>query len=99
VPKSTTKNEVQPVLPPPLTETAAKYRSSDSRSTPHTFASVITCKLELHMSYRVTLHWSSNTTIFKILILVIVSTMVIAAKYAMAFLMVPTNWSITGPHG
>jgi hypothetical protein len=24
---------------------------------------------------------------------------VIAAKYAMAFLMVPTNWSITGPHG
>jgi hypothetical protein len=51
------------------------------------------------MSYQVTLHWSSDTTIFKILILVIVSTMVIAAKYAMAFLMVPTNWSITGPHG
>jgi hypothetical protein len=44
------------------------------------------------------MHWSSDTTIFKILILVIVSTMVIAAKYARAFLMVPTNWSVIGPH-
>jgi hypothetical protein len=87
------------VLPPPLTETAAKYRSFGSWSTPHPFAFVITCKLELHMSYRDTLHWSLDTTIFKILILVIVSTKVIAAKYPMAFLMVPTNWSITGPHG